>query len=52
MSAYMWFSLSAARGTQSAATERDDVATKMTPAQIAEAQQRATDWLAAFEQRN
>ena len=31
---------------------RDALAAKMTPQQIADAQQRATDWLAAFEQRN
>jgi TPR repeat protein len=51
VSAHMWFNLSAARGTESAATNRDDVATKMTPAQIADAQQRASAWSAAFEQR-
>ena len=33
------------------ADARDAVASVMTPQQIADAQQRATEWLAAFEQR-
>ena len=42
--AHMWFNLSAAQGDQAAAKNRDDVATRMTPAQIAEAQRLAREW--------
>lgn len=42
--AHMWFDLSAAQGTQIAVAARDDLARKMTPAQIAEAQKLARDW--------
>ena len=42
--AHMWLNLSAAQGLQQAATERDDVAKLMTPAQIAEAQKLAREW--------
>jgi predicted aspartyl protease len=38
VSAYMWFDLAAAAGYKDAASARDTVATKMTQAQIAEAQ--------------
>jgi uncharacterized protein len=41
VSAYMWFSLSAAQGKEGAATFRDLIARRMTPAQIAEAQKLA-----------
>ena len=43
VSAYMWFSLSAAQGKVDAATFRDLIARRMTPAQIAEAQELARD---------
>ena len=44
VSAYMWFSLSAAQGKEGAATFRDLIARLMTPAQIAEAQKLAREW--------
>jgi TPR repeat protein len=47
--AYKWFSLAAATYTEKqardeAAKNRDSVAARMTPAQIAEAQKRAREW--------
>ena len=42
--AHMWFSLSAAQGTRSAADNREKVAKLMTPAQIAEAEKLAREW--------
>jgi TPR repeat protein len=42
--AHMWFNLSAAQGVQIAVTQRDRIATRMTPAQIAEAQKLAREW--------
>jgi uncharacterized protein len=47
--AHMWFNLSAGRSPlgdvhDAAVQERDTVATKMTPAQIAEAQKLAREW--------
>jgi hypothetical protein len=44
VSAHMWFNLSAAAGEKDAARERNVVAAKMTPAQIAEAQRLAREW--------
>ena len=54
--AHKWFNLAASRHRpgevrDSAAKNRDIVAKKMTPAQIAEAQRLARDWAAAFEKR-
>ena len=42
--AHMRFNLAAAQGDQNAAKWRDDVAERMTPAQIAEAQKLAREW--------
>ena len=42
--AYMWLNLSATQGFQSAIKNRDIVARRMTPAQIAEAQKLAREW--------
>jgi hypothetical protein len=42
--AHMWFNLSAAGGDQDAVKSRDEVAQRMTPAQIAEAQKLAREW--------
>jgi TPR repeat protein len=42
--AHMWFNLSAAHGGQVAAEARDNIARRMTPAQIAEAQKLAREW--------
>jgi len=42
--AHMWFNLAAAQGDDIARWNRDKVAKKMTPAQIAEAQRLAREW--------
>jgi TPR repeat protein len=42
--AHKWFNLAAANGDDEAAKKRQDIAAKMTPAQIAEAQKRAREW--------
>ena len=44
VSAYMWFILSATQGKDGAATFRDLIGRRMTPAQIAEAQKLAREW--------
>jgi uncharacterized protein len=44
VSAYMWLSLAAAQGEQTAIRDRDLVARRMTPEQIAEAQKLAREW--------
>jgi uncharacterized protein len=48
--AYMWFELSAAQDYQSAASNRDAAAQRMTPEQIAEAQKLAHEWRPKSEQ--
>lgn len=47
--AYMWLSVAAARGDQDAISNRNRVAQKMTPAQIAEAQNLAREWTLKLE---
>ena len=42
--AHMWLNLSAAQGSETASNERDIIAERMTPAQIAEAQHLAREW--------
>jgi len=42
--AHMWYNLSAAQGETRSAEARDALAQRMTPAQIAEAQQLAREW--------
>lgn len=42
--AHMWFNLAASRGEMEALAERDALAAKMTPQQVAEAQERALAW--------
>ena len=42
--AHMWINLSAAQSNEKAIKNRDIVASKMTPAQIAEAQRLAREW--------
>lgn len=42
--AHMWLSLATAQGQKNALDERDDLATKMTATQIAEAQRLAQEW--------
>ena len=49
--AHMWFNLAAANGDILAAGFRDRLSRRMTPAQIAEAQRLAREWMAAFEKR-
>jgi TPR repeat protein len=46
VTAYQWYDVAATRGDPQAAGQRDALAQKMTPAQVAEAQQRASQWLA------
>ncbi len=46
VAAYQWFDVAAAKGDANAAALRDALAPKMTTAQIAAAQKRASDWLA------
>lgn len=45
--AHMWFNLAAANGHEGAKTLRDKLAKEMTPADISEAQQMASDWMKA-----
>ena len=42
--AHKWYNLAAAQGYKTAAKSRDNLAAKMTPAQIAEAQRLAREW--------
>ncbi len=42
--AYMWFSLAASGGNKQAERERDDLARRMTAAQVADAKKRASEW--------
>ena len=53
--AHKWINLFAARGGEAGDTAFRDfvasIASKMTPAQIAEAQRLAREWMAAFEKR-
>jgi clan AA aspartic protease (TIGR02281 family) len=44
ISMHMWFNLAAARGNKDAVSARDFIAAKMTPVQIAEAQNLAREW--------
>ena len=44
--AHVWYNLAATRGSKLAADGRDNVAKKMIPAQVAEAQQLAKTWWA------
>ena len=48
--AYMWFDLSAAHGEKKAKESRDTAAKRMTPAQTAEAQRMAREWMAKHPQ--
>ena len=42
--AHMWFNLAASRGEMASVAERDALAERMTPGQIATAQERAMEW--------
>ena len=47
--AYMWFTLAAAQGFESAAENRELIAGEMTPADISEAQRLAREWQEAHQ---
>jgi TPR repeat protein len=53
--AHKWLNLAAARLTGAAQTQaaglRDQVTAQLTPAEVTEAQRRAREWMAAFEDR-
>ena len=49
VSAHMWYSLAAAQGNQEASINRDIIAKRMTPHQIAEAQRMAREWMAKHQ---
>jgi TPR repeat protein len=49
--AHKWFNLAAAQGHEEAASCRADVSDEMTAREIAEAQRRARQWLAAGERK-
>lgn len=55
MEAHKWLSLAAARSSgddqKRFTAERDAVAKKMTPDQLAEAQKRAREWTEAFDRK-
>jgi hypothetical protein len=42
----MWFNIAAAQGNENAPINRDTIAKRMTPDQIAEAQRMAREWMA------
>jgi len=50
LQAHMWYNLAAAQGHADAGQLREDVAAKLTPAQVAEAQSMAQEWLAKHPQ--
>ena len=43
----MWFNIAVAGGSQRSARDRETIASKMTPAEIAKAQRLAREWDAA-----
>lgn len=45
--AHKWFNLAAARGLRCAVSDREELARDMSPAEIAEAQRQARQWLQA-----
>ena len=49
--ALKWFNLAAIQGHKDAVKDRDIIAKRMTPAQIAEAKKQAREWWAAFKMR-
>ena len=49
--AHKWFNLAAARGHEEAAHCRADISDEMTAREIAEAQRRAREWIAATSRR-
>ena len=49
--AHMWFNIVAGSGGKLGGLSRDVIARQMTPAQIAEAQRLAREWMAAFNKQ-
>ena len=49
LKAYFWFDLAAANGDTTSATNRDNLARFMTPAEIAEAQNRASRYASKYK---
>ena len=49
--AHLWFSLAPASGNKDATKNRDIAAKQLTPAQIAEAQKLAREWLAKHKKK-
>ncbi len=49
--AITWFEIAAAQGIEDAATARDVVSARLSPAQIAEAERKAREWLKAHPQK-
>jgi TPR repeat protein len=47
ISSHMWYNISSANGNGSASDQRDEIASKMLPADISEAQRRATVCMAS-----
>ena len=47
VAAHKWFNLAALRGNDEAAWHRQELALEMTPAEIAQAQRSAREWLTA-----
>ncbi len=47
--AHLWFNLAAAQGDKMATKNRDLVAKLIAPAQVAEAQRLAREWMAKFQ---
>ena len=50
ITAHKWFNLAAMRGSQEAREQRAELAREMTPAQVAEAQRMAREWLETTHQ--
>ena len=51
MQAHMWFNLASSKGHEQAREARNFVQSRMTPAQVAEAQRMAREWTLDFDQR-
>ena len=49
VAAHKWFNLAAVRGVEAAKSWRNQLAAEMVPAQIAEAQKMAREWLTIFK---
>ena len=50
--AHMWFNLASSKGHEQARESRNFVQSRMTPAQVAEAQRKAREWTLNFDQRS